>query len=258
MSSASQQSFYDISLVDGYNLPMGIKFLTSEASNKNLSDIPPNLTNPVCIGSSSLLQPVGSSSDATFGSNASYPLPLEQTMSSSFVSSWCPFPLLAFPPEKPGDGVYPYPDDNIQRPLFSPCYSACAKWNLDRYCCAGKNAQPDTCKPSYYSTQAKKVCPDAYSYAYDDKKSTFIVPEGGGFEVVFCPAGRSSNIIATLGDEMQMVAQIGHAPRDVQERAGDAQYIASKNDASSALIGEMARGNSWIALAFLLTWVCVW
>lgn len=258
MASATGQTFYDISLVDGYNLPMGIKFLASESSNRNLSDIPPNLTNPVCIASSSLLQPIGSASDSTFGTNASYPLPLEQTMSSSFVSSWCPFPLLAFPPEKPGDGVYPYPDDNIQRPLFSPCYSACAKWNLDRYCCAGKNASPDTCKPSYYSTQAKKVCPDAYSYAYDDKTSTFIIPQGGGFEVVFCPSGRSSKIISTLGPEMQLLAQTGHVTRDIEERASDAEYIAQKSDAAATVIGDRIPSNSVLALVIVLGCICIW
>ncbi|KPI37415.1 Pathogenesis-related protein 5 [Cyphellophora attinorum] len=257
MSSASQQTFYDISMVDGYNLPMGIKLLASESSNRNISDIPPNLTNPVCIGSTALLEPIGSTSDALFSTNATYPIPLEQSLSSSFVSSWCPFPLLAFPPEKPGDGVYPYPDDNIHRPLFSPCFSACAKWNLDRYCCAGNHDSPGTCKRSYYSTQAKKVCPDAYSFAYDDKKSTFIVPEGGGYEVVFCPRGRSSNILATLGPEMQVVAQTGQVTRDVEDKASDADYIAKRNDAGKGLAAERLPSDSLIALAVLLGWICL-
>jgi hypothetical protein len=242
--------------VDGYNLAMGIVMLGNESNNANLTDIPPNLTNPVCIGSPSLLEPQGSTADATFGSNASYPIPLDQTMSPSLVESWCPFPLLAFPPEKPGDGVYPYPDDNIQRPLFSPCYSACAKWNLDRYCCAGKHDQPDKCKPSYYSTQAKKICPDAYSYAYDDQTSTFIVPQGAGYEVVFCPNGRSSNILATLGDQMNALAANGRATSEILARAGDAEYIAQRNDAGSG--GEPLASNRIVALVVLLGWLCLW
>ena len=43
---------------------------------------------------------------------------------------------------------------------------------------------------------AKAVCPDAYSYAYDDQTSTFIISQGPGFEVIFCPGGRSTTIIA--------------------------------------------------------------
>lgn len=51
---------------------------------------------------------------------------------------------------------------------------------------------------NYYSKRAKAVCPDAYSFAYDDASSTFTVPTGTGFEVVFCPAGRSTIIKKTL------------------------------------------------------------
>ena len=32
--------------------------------------------------------------------------------------------------------------------------------------------------------------------AYDDKDSTFVVPTGGSYQVVFCPSGRSTAIIA--------------------------------------------------------------
>ena len=68
------------------------------------------------------------------------------------------------PPSKLGDGVYPYPDDNIQRPAFDPCYSACAKYNNAADCCTGHHGSPSTCQPSDYSKAAKGVCPDAYSY----------------------------------------------------------------------------------------------
>ena len=82
-------------------------------------------------------------------------------------------------------------------PAFDPCLSACAKYNQDSYCCTGGYDGPGKCSPNYYSKAAKSVCPDAYSYAYDDQDSTFIVPEGAGFQVIFCPGGRSTNIIAT-------------------------------------------------------------
>ena len=231
---------------------MGIIALTSESNNPNLTEIPPNLTNPICIGTSSLLGPLGDTSDQTFGTNNTYPIPLEQTVDSSFVQDWCPFPLLLLPPQKPGDGVYPYPDDNIQRPIFSPCLSACARWNKPQYCCTGKHNSPDSCKPSLYSTQAKKVCPDAYTFAYDDQTSTFIIPQGLGFEVVFCPSGRSSNILNTLGDEMRKLAQQGHVTRDVQELASNKTFLAEQNDGSTE---SPEVGKSLMALVVSLAWL---
>ena len=164
LASTSGQAFYDISLVDGYNLPMGIISLNAESGNSSLTDIPPNLTNPICIGTASLLRSQGSMDDATLGSNGSFPLPLDQSQTTDSVQRWCPWDLQLNPPQKPGDGVYPYPDDNIQRPLFQPCYSACAKFNKPEDCCTGKYDTPDNCSPSIYSKAAKKVCPDAYSF----------------------------------------------------------------------------------------------
>ena len=137
---------------------MGIIFLQPS------DDIPPNLTNPICIGTAALLAAQGDTSDATFGTNSTYPLPLDQTASQSDVQQWCPWDLQLQPPTKPGDGVYPYPDDNIQRPLFNPCLSACAKYSKPSDCCTGKYNSPTVCQPSGYSKQAKMVCPDAYSY----------------------------------------------------------------------------------------------
>lgn len=252
MSSDTYQTFYDISLVDGYNIPVGIISLLDQTGNSTLQDIPPNLTNPVCIGTSSLLAGVGNAADADLGSNSTYPLPLEQSVTQSLVQSWCPWPLQLDPPQKPGDGVYPYPDDNIQRPIFNPCLSACAKWNKDQYCCTGSHNTPATCSPSDYSTQAKKVCPDAYSYAYDDQTSTFIIPQGGGFEVVFCPSGRSSNILAVFGDQLRQLAQTGQATRDIVSLAQNATYIREKS-AAAATTGRPSK-SLVVFVVIILLW----
>ncbi|KAJ8919979.1 hypothetical protein NQ315_006509 [Exocentrus adspersus] len=57
------------------------------------------------------------------------------------------------------------------------CKSACLAFNTDQYCCRGAHDKPETCKssswPVNYPDFFKKRCPDAYSYAYDDHKSTF-------------------------------------------------------------------------------------
>ncbi|KKA24176.1 hypothetical protein T310_1828 [Rasamsonia emersonii CBS 393.64] len=174
-------SFYDISLVDGYNLPVGIVSLHTESKDPALASIPSNTTNPVCIGSVDFFVSDDNSSSAIHA-----------------ISRWCPWPLQlqAVAPPKPGAGVYPYPDDDIPRPRFDPCISSCAKYGNPEDCCAGAFNSPETCTPNEYSRKAKSVCPDAYSYAYDDKTSTFTIKAGAGFEVVFCPdAGRSTDIM---------------------------------------------------------------
>lgn len=45
--------------------------------------------------------------------------------------------------------------------------------------------------------------------AFDDQTSTFIIPSGGGFEVIFCPPGRSSTILATMAAQLHQLAQTG-------------------------------------------------
>jgi hypothetical protein len=169
LEGSGSQTYYDISLVDGYNIPMAI--VMNPSGNSTLADIPPNLTNPSCQGTAVLLAPTGynpysaSGNGQTFlGTNSSYPLPFDDQTTDSQVQRWCPWDLQASPPTKPGDGVYPYPDDSIQRPAFNPCFSACAKWNKPSDCCTGDHGTASTCSPSLYSKAAKAVCPDAYSY----------------------------------------------------------------------------------------------
>lgn len=191
-----------------------------ESGNSSLQEIPPNLTNPICIGTSSLLAGKGATDDALSGTNSSYPIPLEQKISRDDVQRWCPWDLQQNRPNKPGDGVYPYPDDNIQRPIFNPCFSACAKYNKPADCCTGRYDDPDICKPNLYSRNVKKVCPDAYSFAYDDQSSTFIVPSGGGFGVTFCPRGRSSNILAVFKQQLLQLAQTGHVTNRLLAEVG--------------------------------------
>ncbi|CAI0382614.1 unnamed protein product [Linum tenue] len=57
---------------------------------------------------------------------------------------------------------------------------------VPQYCCDGAYATPDTCKPSSYSLAFKNACPRAYSYAYDDKTSTFTC-SSADYTITFCP-----------------------------------------------------------------------
>lgn len=220
---------------------MGIISLLGASKNPSLADVPPNLTNPICIGSSTLLFSKDDNSDVNFGTNSSFPLPLERGVSQDDVQGWCPWPLQLSPPTKPGDGVYPYPDDKIQRPLFNPCLSACTKWQQPQYCCTGKYGSPSSCKPSDYSTQAKKVCPDAYSFAFDDQTSTFIIPSGGGFTIAFCPTGRSTTILSTLGPQLRQLAQTGHTTPGLLADTQNVTLIKTKNEAGESSPGTASK-----------------
>ena len=57
-----------------------------------------------------------------------------------------------------------------------------------------------------------------FSYAaFDDQTSTFILPEGGGFGVVFCPPGRSTTILSSLGPQLRDWASRGVTPQLLQQ-----------------------------------------
>ncbi|KAE9600154.1 hypothetical protein Lal_00046254 [Lupinus albus] len=66
------------------------------------------------------------------------------------------------------------------------CMSACEAFGSPQYCCSGAYSTPDTCKPSSYSQVFKTACPRAYSYAYDDKTSTFTC-QNADYTITFCP-----------------------------------------------------------------------
>lgn len=62
---------------------------------------------------------------------------------------------------------------------------------------------------------------DDASPAFDDQTSTFIIPSGGGFQVMFCPPGRSSNILATMSAQLYQLAATGFVmPQLVAEMRG--------------------------------------
>ncbi|XP_059647489.1 thaumatin-like protein 1b isoform X2 [Cornus florida] len=67
------------------------------------------------------------------------------------------------------------------------CKSACEAFGDPQYCCSGAYSTPDTCPPSPYSVFFKHACPRSYSYAYDDKTSTFTCA-GADYIIIFCPS----------------------------------------------------------------------
>ncbi|CAK9157683.1 unnamed protein product [Ilex paraguariensis] len=128
LAAAGGQDFYDVSLVDGFNLPVSVV-------------------------------PQGGS-----GGCNSTACPVD-------VNANCP-PVLAV--------------RNANGATIS-CKSACLAFNQPQYCCTGSFGSPNTCPPSEYSKFFKGKCPQAYSYAYDDKTSTFTCTGGANYLVTFCP-----------------------------------------------------------------------
>ncbi|XP_057441515.1 thaumatin-like protein 1 [Lotus japonicus] len=128
LASDGGQDFYDVSLVDGFNLPLS-------------------------------LTPQGGSGGCS------------STSCSVNVNSVCP-PELAV---KGSDGS------------VIACKSACLAFNRPDYCCTGSFGNPQSCPPSNYSKVFKGQCPQAYSYAYDDKSSTFTCSGRPNYAITFCP-----------------------------------------------------------------------
>ncbi|PIA37239.1 hypothetical protein AQUCO_03000078v1 [Aquilegia coerulea] len=67
------------------------------------------------------------------------------------------------------------------------CKSACLAFGQPQYCCTGEYNNPDRCTATDYSRIFKNACPQAYSYAYDDRSSTFTCPTGANYAITFCP-----------------------------------------------------------------------
>ncbi|XP_061367569.1 thaumatin-like protein 1a, partial [Gastrolobium bilobum] len=67
------------------------------------------------------------------------------------------------------------------------CKSACLAFNQPQYCCTSDFNTAEKCPPTKYSDIFKQQCPDAYSYAYDDKTSTFTCFSNPDYAITFYP-----------------------------------------------------------------------
>ncbi|WVY89019.1 hypothetical protein V8G54_037874 (chloroplast) [Vigna mungo] len=134
LDGAGGLDFFDVSLVDGYNVPM-------------------------------LVVPQGGSGEKCIATGC-----------VGDLNSACPSELKVMSADGK-EGV--------------ACKSACEAFNSPQYCCSGAYGTPDTCKPSSYSEIFKNACPRAYSYAYDDKTSTFTCASAD-YTITFCPSPTTS------------------------------------------------------------------
>lgn len=101
------------------------------------------------------------------------------------------------------------------------------------------------------------MCPDAYSYAFDDQTSTFIIPTGGGWQVIFCPEGRSTNILQVFGAELQDLAsgKDYHTDR-ILEVARNKTFIELERPRANGALGKSrVSGLGVIVLGVVMIWM---
>lgn len=133
LNGADGLDFYDVSLVDGYNLPMLIVAKGGKRGG--------------CSATGCLVD-----------LNGACPADLRVARGNGTGTG--------------GEGV--------------ACRSACEAFGDPQYCCSEAYSTPDTCHPSVYSEFFKHACPRAYSYAYDDKTSTYTCASAD-YLIIFCP-----------------------------------------------------------------------
>ncbi|KAK4348986.1 hypothetical protein RND71_031741 [Anisodus tanguticus] len=111
------------------------------------------------------------------------------------------------------------------------CKSACEAFRQDEYCCAGAYNNPNTCKPSSYSMLFKKACPSAYSFAYDDKTSTFTCV-GANYLITFCPSPNTSS-------------QKSSSSSGQNQEPEDNNQSKNNNNEPSTINGSMVYDGAW-------------
>jgi len=88
--------------------------------------------------------------------------------------------------------------------------------------------------------------------AFDDQTSTFIIPSGAGFEVIFCPGGRSTRILETSTDKLHQLAEWGFVSKDNQ---GQSNMISSaRSEALRNTVGlhNLRLGNTVVAVSLFI------
>ncbi len=187
LSGTAGSDIYDVSLVDGYNLPIAIAPQpgTFNKTNPNSSY---NCGTPTC------------SSDL----NLNCPQSLQQVVSGSVVGCMSAHIACSNNPSSAGLNCAANQDlysctSNGPNNVMGSCYTngasnqccGCPSWSPAGAC---KGHNPKWESPALPETLAqpfKTACPTAYSFPDDDPTSTFnckaTADPGAGYEVTFCP-----------------------------------------------------------------------
>ncbi|XP_031382424.1 thaumatin-like protein 1b isoform X2 [Punica granatum] len=153
LNGAGGLDFYDVSLVDGYNLPMLVV-----ARGKGRRPANASSSGGSCSATGCLVD----------------------------LNGACPSSLKVARNNRSRESV--------------ACRSACEAFGDPQYCCSGAYSTPDTCAPSPYSLFFKNACPRSYSYAYDDKTSTYTCASGD-YIIIFCPLPYTSQKVLSARND---------------------------------------------------------
>ncbi|KAI5057642.1 hypothetical protein GOP47_0027657 [Adiantum capillus-veneris] len=154
--------FYDVSLVDGYNIPIAIAPFVRNLNTSSASSSQQH-TAAAASTDSYVCEVAGCNADL----NLACPKELQVLASATTTTA------------VGTDGM-----------AVVGCKSACEAFLSPQYCCTGSYANPNTCQPTSYSQLFKQACPRAYSYAFDDPTSTFTCT-GADYSIIFCPSSLS-------------------------------------------------------------------
>lgn len=105
----------------------------------------------------------------------------------------------------------------------------------------------------YTEHREEPLCADG-GVAFDDQTSTFIIPSGGGFEVIFCPPGRSSTILATMAAQLHQLAQTGQVSTQMIAEAKNKTVVKKNGGLVSATSSQGVVLALAVTAAFFL-WV---
>jgi hypothetical protein len=100
-----------------------------------------------------------------------------------------------------------------------------------------------------YITSAKLTA----APAFDDQFSTFIIPSGAGFEVIFCPGARSTTILSTSRDKMLQLAQDGRVDRQATMMMNRVRSDEVRRSAASGLPGTDGTALMFAMVVMILT-----
>ncbi len=176
---------YDVSAVDGFNVPMTITPVAGTFTKRGIPD-----ANYDCTSSGTTFDLKDSS---VFPATLNKDLIISKNSKPAAVLSAC---------------QYSYYKTGVENTL---------------YCCIGEHGKPQTCNPKDWPVDMrtdlffKKYLPGAYSWAFDDHASTYQCKNKdantlSSYKVVFCGSPATDGAVAPAGTGQALVTAAGSSP----------------------------------------------
>jgi hypothetical protein len=177
------KDFYDVSLVDGFNLPMGVAPTAGTFTKSDPNDAY-DCGGPACTGDANPTCPaelaVKNAANKIVGCRSAH----EACTQSN------PDPALGC---AGNDDLYRCSTggpNGVTGSCYSPNAAAtccgCPSWSPLGACQNHNPKWEAPAKPEVYAKVFKDVCPNAYSFPYDDVTSTYTC-KGDDYDITFCP-----------------------------------------------------------------------